>query len=253
MKKRIISSIVIFIVLINVISVIYPITGFNSRKAYDICKSFNLISSGKTDRYVTRDEFLESFLKCVGLTDEIRIGQSHVSGSTDPTDDFSQAQFQNTHDYDYYVTLYSLGIRVHGMQTYYTPSDIEGVGIDLFKGNEHVTMRDALVMMAGCINDTNTEVKTIHNNSREYWTLYATTHMNGLLLPIESAYWAILDTKLKRKDMYILFSRFLEQDRYRYLVSRKYPENLQIDEERSMTYREFLESISSQSEQDGKS
>ena len=83
------------------------------------------------------------------------------------------------------------------------------------------------------------QIGKLNKWAREYELLLIKSRINGILLPYDLLYWSFTDTKLTQKDMVVLLYRLSNKKRYKYISDEK-SNYFPIDENRSMTYYEYL-------------
>lgn len=242
MVKKVILAILSFILLLNVTVLFLPITIVNNANVYKELERYNLINDNT--KYVSRDEFLENLLKIIGLNNDIFYEAQHHDGSQYPTADFGEGKDHpmtptSVERDRYYEILYNIAKSVNCLQTYKINEEL-----NQFNGKSNITVREAIVMIECCLNNVKRNNNSvIYKNSDIYWKLWFKSHISGILLPIDSCYWSLLDTNLKRSDMYCLLYRLSKTKRYKYLAINYGQSNhnyLMVDNERSITYKDFL-------------
>lgn len=246
MKRKIIIGILLLLISVNIISIIIPISNVNSKEKSALCIKYGLINDNANNKYVTRDEFLESLLNVLGLNDDIYTKADSVDYSSFPTDDFMEGMQHcptpNTYINDnYFANLYGIAQGLNCLQTYCINSNERDYKLNLFYGKNYITVHEAIVMIESCLREIQTEDFSIHKNSFDYWGLLLKSRFSGILLPIDSSYWTFCDSKLKREDMCCLLCRLLQKKRYKYLsVDGHRVHSLALDEYRNITYLEYL-------------
>lgn len=232
--KRILLIIFSFVILENIISIFYPISSMELDKAKQICTELNLIEvkNGSDSEYVTREEFLTAVLKTIGLNHYIISTYSRYDRSSLPTQDFTDIG-EYTVDDDFLVICYI----AQDLDLLQTPGKTNE-----FRGKEYIEYQEAITLLQACLSDINSDRGIFHKYSYDFIKMFAKAHFNGITYPYESSYWSFTNTKLTRKDVYVLLSRLSNKRRYKYLLDTGNVFNcVQIDENREVTYKEFLE------------
>ena len=228
LKKVIIFFVIICILSIGCISILTyckPIKIENIDKSKRICDELYITSSNK---YMSREDFLGMILSVVGLNENIFdmycYGMDREGFATDDlktgnqyqiTNDISEVEFDKIYRYD---TLCYIACDVNILQTYKKTYE--------YRGKNYITIKDAIVMIEACLEDTETEKGKFFGKYKEYQRLY----------------WIPIDRKATCDEIYTLLNRLLNQKRYKYLSDAAYNESkAQIDYNRSITYKEYLE------------
>ena len=111
-----------------------------------------------------------------------------------------------------------------------------------YYGKDNIKVQEAASILQACLSNVETDNGIFTKKSKEFMTLFIKSHFSGIITPLDSNYFTITNPSLKRKDVYILLARLLKQKRYKYLIDTKISEPAsQIDSERSMTYKEYLD------------
>ena len=110
-----------------------------------------------------------------------------------------------------------------------------------YRGKNYITIKDAIAMIEACLEDTETEKGKFFENSEEYQRLFENAQKN-IVNKNDMIYWIPIDRKATCDEIYTLLNRLLNQKRYKYLSDAAYNESkAQIDYDRSITYKEYLE------------
>lgn len=242
-KKVIIFFVIICILSISCISILTyckPIKIENIDKSKRICDELYITSSKK---YMSREDFLGMILSVVGLNENIFdmycYGMDREGFATDDlktgnqyqiTNDISEVEFDKIYRYD---TLCYIACDVNILQTYKKTYE--------YRGKNYITIKDAIVMIEACLEDTETEKGKFFEKSKEYQRLFENAQKN-IVNKNDMIYWVPIDRKATRDEIYTLLNRLLNQKRYKYLSDAAYNESkAQIDYDRSITYKEYLE------------
>lgn len=242
-KKVIIFFVIICILSISCISILTyckPIKIENIDKSKRICDELHITSSKK---YMSREDFLGMILSVVGLNENIFdmycYGMDREGFATDDlktgnqyqiTNDISEVEFDKIYRYD---TLCYIACDVNILQTYKKTYE--------YRGKNYITIKDAIVMIEACLEDTKTEKGKFFGKSKEYQRLFENAQKN-IVNKNDMIYWVPIDRKATRDEIYTLLNRLLNQKRYKYLSDAAYNESkAQIDYDRSITYKEYLE------------
>ena len=106
---------------------------------------------------------------------------------------------------------------------------------------ERTILKDAIVMIEACLEDAETEKGKFFGKSKEYQRLFENAQKN-IVNKNDMIYWVPIDRKATCDEIYTLLNRLLNQKRYKYLSDAAYNEaKAQIDYDRSITYKEYLE------------
>lgn len=232
--KRILLIVFSFVILENIISIFYPISSMELDKAKQICNEFNLIEvkSGGDSEYVTREEFLTAVLKTIGLNHYITYTYSLCDRSSIPTEDFVDTDKYPIGD-EFLVICYI----AQDLDLLQTPGKTNE-----FRGKEYIEYQEAITLLQACLSDINSDRGIFHKYSYDFIKMFVKAHFNGITYPFDSSYWSATNTKLTRKDVYVLLSRLSHKKRYKYLLDTgNILTCVQIDENRELTYKEFLE------------
>ena len=246
MKKKflIIMLCILSIVLcINLVSLIFPINRIGITKKVEQCREIGIISDVSND-YVTRNEFLESFLKCVGMSEDTLDEMISIVPYVPVIDDYinpypyyssgDKEEVEKAKEMDRYNGLCKTIVYLDAMQAYEIKPDRYE-----FRGSDYITLNEAVSMIEACLTDFETDSGKFDKNSREYMTLLLKSRIDGILLPCDLLYWSFTDTKLTQEDMVVLLYRLSNKKRYKYISDEK-SNYFPIDENRSMTYYEYL-------------
>ena len=169
-KKVIIFFVIICILSISCISILTyckPIKIENIDKSKRICDELYITSSKK---YMSREDFLGMILSVVGLNENIFdmycYGMDREGFATDDlktgnqyqiTNDISKVEFDKIYRYD---TLCYIACDVNILQTYKKTYE--------YRGKNYITIKDAIVMIEACLEDTETEKGKFFEKSKEY-------------------------------------------------------------------------------------
>lgn len=230
--KRVTIIIITILLITNIFSLFIPISTLNLKNAKQVCDNFNLIKvklKGDNE-YITREEFLESVLYTIGLNEYIIDRYYNTSFSTVPTDDFTSSA--HSVDDDFYTMCY-------------IAKDLEIIqtkgATRCYLGNDNLKFQEALSILQACLSDVKTDNGIFKKSSKEFVELFIKSHFSGIITPLDSGYFTITNSKLKRKDVYVLLARLLSQKRYKYLIDTVNSESaVKIDVDRSITYKEYL-------------
>lgn len=264
-KRRLIMILIIavIILIVNIISIIHPVTEINKLTKIKECEKLRILQSINNDEYVTRIEFLESLSRCIGMTNSIieHYQQSSIEGIViDETANFDKfyyifgdeteevkdkiSKYEDINNINERISKYDALCGIAADNQYlqvYENSDNHDFCDYEFRGINYITLHDAVVMIQACLSDIKTEDNVILHNSYTYNSLYLKAHVNGILLPCDSAYWSIMDTTLNRSDTAVLLNRLLHKKRYRYLASSEDAQDTaKIDKECSLTYYQYI-------------
>ena len=235
MRKKIgiiISVCVIVVITLNIMSCFLPVSNINKNKAIRECNELNIVFENE---YVTREEFLESVLRIVGLNEYVFDRYYNTDFSTVPTDDFNSQERQYSID-DPFYTICFIAKDLDLIQT-------KGK-TECYYGKDDIKLQEAISIIQACLSDVNTENGLFKKRSKEFISLFVKSHISGIVTPLDLSYLAITNPKLKRDDVYILLSRLIHQKRYKYLVDTVISESaVQIDTKRSITYKEYLQQL----------
>lgn len=241
MIKKIFIPLFLVIILLSQFGVFFtPINRHNIEHAKEECKIFRLLNN-YSEKYVTREEFLEAILKVIGLNDNLMLLYSELVDGTFPTSDFNDESYKNSNVRDIfrYFILCDVAQQNNIMQAYFSRN---GESTEYrYKGKEYISFHDALVMIQACVSDVDTDNGMFEKNSLQHYKLLLNSHSKGVLNWTDMGYWSLFDTKLTRDELCVLLSRMLEQKRYHYILDiDNANETIRIDENRNLTYKEFL-------------
>ncbi|MBE7020877.1 MAG: hypothetical protein E7411_05565 [Ruminococcaceae bacterium] len=174
---------------------------------------------------VTRKECLIAIMRCIGLTDQII---SLFNGA-------DYTAFVDTHPYSYYGCAYRAKI-AYGEEcmvdypTYRTSHTGKNTDIFFFP-ERNVSVKETLAFMVRCLISDELEYDGTIEKAKAYELIYEYDNF----VNDENAF-------ISPESFLILINRFVHQGRYKYYdkIEQHYDMNGCIDEERSMTYLEFL-------------
>lgn len=245
--KIYISIILSIIAITNILYFIHPINIFNRDKAVQICKDYNIIDV-EDDAYLDRIEFLEALLKAIGMTDLVIENYKNSELSypivNELIDAYMGAVDEETLDrVETYDSLCKIAADNACLQVYMIDNSQNLVE---FSGEKYVTVQEAVTMIQACLDvEKDKYRREFSKYSTRFNKLYLKSHLSGILLPYDCAYWSVIDTKLKKSDVAVLLYRLLNKKRVKYIVGIGYPviHNSAVDENRSITYLEYLKTI----------
>lgn len=234
-NKKIVVTAILIIVIINIFSVFNPILLLNLKNAKKICNDYNIIEVklNSDNEYVSREEFLDSVLYAIGMNEYIIDRYNNTDFGTIPTDDFNlpNKQYSTTDNF------YTICFIAKDLKLLQTKGDTR-----CYYGKDNIKVQEAASILQACLSNVETDNGIFTKRSKEFMTLFIKSHFSGIITPLDSNYFTITNPSLKRKDIYILLARLLKQKRYKYLIDTKISEPAsQIDSERSMTYKEYLD------------
>lgn len=241
MIKKILIPLFLVIILLSQFGVfITPINRHNIESAKEECRIFSLLNN-YSEKYVTREEFLEAILRVMGLNDNLMLLYSELVDGSFPTSDFNDESYKNSNVRDIfrYFILCDVAQQNNIMQAYFSRN---GKSNEYrYKGKEYISFHDALVMIQACVSNVDTDNGMFEKNSLQHYKLLLNSHSKGVLNWTDLGYWSLFDTKLTRDELCVLLSRMLEQKRYHYILDiDNANETIRIDENRNLTYKEFL-------------
>ena len=195
----------------------------------NILSQLNIINENtfENENAVTREECLTAIIKTLGATDDaINMADgSHVVC-------FVDAGF-----YSYigcaYITHIAYGEeQVVDYPTFRTSHTRKNTDYFLFPKRK-VTVKEVLAYMVRCLEESkeNIDINITYEKSKEYG-----------LINENDIFTQNPDMEISKNDFYTLLERLLNQKRYKYfeIVNGYFKMSGYVDEERSMTYLEFL-------------
>ena len=216
-NKKIVVTAILIIVIINIFSIFNPILLLNLKNAKKICNDYNIIEVklNSDNEYVSREEFLDSVLYAIGMNDF----------------NLPNKQYSTTDNF------YTICFIAKDLKLLQTKGDTR-----CYYGKDNIKVQEAASILQACLSNVETDNGIFTKRSKEFMILFIKSHFSGIITPLDSNYFTITNPSLKRKDVYILLARLLKQKRYKYLIDTKISEPAsQIDSERSMTYKEYLD------------
>lgn len=263
-KEVSVLIILVFILVVNIVCSVYPISGINKIKKLQELKVHDIISDVEDNDYVTRIEFLESLLRSIGMTDSVIEAYQKMTIEGVIVDELANVdkyyyifgneckevkdkiyKYENVHDINEEILIYErlcmMAADNNCLQVYNVDDENHFSDYE-FRGSDYITINEAITMMQACLNDIETNNGRFNKNSFTYNLLYIKSHFSGILLPIDSIYWSFIDKNLNRNDMAVLLNRLLYKKRYKYITEPIFGEReiCGIDNEHSMTYYEYL-------------
>lgn len=221
------------------LSYLNPIRKDNTDEAEKVCSELYITTQND---YITREEFLGMLLSIIGLNDNIFSNYCNgIDRAAPATDDIKEGNQYQIYDINFeeaekiykYDTLCYIACEVNILQTYKNTYE--------YRGKDYITLKDAIVMIEACLEDTNTEKGRFFKQSNEYKRLFNNARKN-ILGKNDIIYWVPINRKATCEEIYTLLDRLLNQKRYKYLSDTNSIDEIpQIDIERSITYKEYLE------------
>lgn len=239
-KKIIILCTIICMIGILILTYSKPIKIDNLDESKRICDELYITSSNK---YIRREDFLGMVLSVMGLNENIFDRYCYgMEREVFATDDLKTGnQYQITNDMDNiefdkifrYDSLCYIACDMNILQTYKKTYE--------YRGKNYITIKDAIVMIEACLEDTETEKGKFFGKSKEYQRLFKNAR-KSIINKNDIIYWIPIDRKATCEEIYTLLNRLLNQKRYKYLSDTVYTEpKAKKDFERSITYKEYLE------------
>lgn len=248
MRKYIYAIVILILISVSQFSIfITSVNRENINYSKEQCKMFELLDVND-EKYVTREEFLESILRLIGLNGNVLSCYMNVDYSAFPTYDFDDdeeyniiEENTNIDDIEYYAALCRIAQDNNIMQVY-CDGCLNEFAEFKYQGKEYITFHDAVAMSQACISEINAYNGMFKRKSFEHYKLLLKAHNSGILSWRDTGYWSVIDTKLSREDLCVLLSRLLNKKRYHYILDTGNRFTcMQIDKNRDITYKEFLE------------
>lgn len=222
--KKIIIILTMFMSLICV-----SVNAENVNVNENILSQLNIINENmfENENTVTREECLTAIIKTLGVTDE---NVKNLDGSY-------FVAFVDSSFYSYIGCAY-LSYIAYGEEcevitpTYNSSHTRKNTDYFLFPKRK-VTVKEVLAYMVRCLEESkeNIDINITYEKSKEYG-----------LINENDIFTQNPDMEISKNDFYTLLERLLNQKRYKYfeIVNGYFKMSGYVDEERSMTYLEFL-------------